>query len=51
MAMYDKAETEDLRKFKSTPYWEAVKNFQKHIMKEGRSGLPPSGWAKQSMSP
>jgi NAD(P)-dependent dehydrogenase (short-subunit alcohol dehydrogenase family) len=28
-AMYDKGEKEDLSEFKATPYWEAVKNFQK----------------------
>ncbi len=40
-AMYDKGEIEDLSEFKSTPYWEAIKNFQKYIVKEGRNGLPP----------
>jgi NAD(P)-dependent dehydrogenase (short-subunit alcohol dehydrogenase family) len=40
-AMYDKGENEDLSEFKSTPYWEAIKNFQKYIVKEGRNGLPP----------
>jgi NAD(P)-dependent dehydrogenase (short-subunit alcohol dehydrogenase family) len=40
-AMYDKGEKEDLSEFKSTPYWEAIKNFQKYIVKEGRRGLPP----------
>jgi hypothetical protein len=40
-AMYDKGEKEDLSEFKSTPYWEAIENFQKYIVKEGRRGLPP----------
>jgi len=40
-AMYDKGETEDLSEFKTTPYWEAIENFQKYIVKEGRRGLPP----------
>ncbi len=45
-AMYDKGENEDLSEFKSTPYWEAVKNFQKYIVKEGRNGLPPERLGK-----
>ncbi len=40
-AMYDKGETEDLSEFKATPYWEAVKNFQKYVVSEGRKGLAP----------
>jgi NAD(P)-dependent dehydrogenase (short-subunit alcohol dehydrogenase family) len=40
-AMYDKGEEEDLSEFKPTEYWEAVKNFQKFIVAEGRKGLSP----------
>jgi hypothetical protein len=40
-AMYDKGEKEDLSEFKATPYWEAIKNFQKYIVSEGRKGLSP----------
>ena len=41
-AMYDKGEKEDLSEFKSTPYWDAVKKFQKWIVNEARTnGLPP----------
>jgi NAD(P)-dependent dehydrogenase (short-subunit alcohol dehydrogenase family) len=40
-AMYDKGETEDLSEFKTTPYWEAIENFRKYVVKEGRKGLPP----------
>jgi hypothetical protein len=41
-AMYDKGEKEDLSEFKSTPYWNAVKKFQKWIVNEARTnGLPP----------
>jgi NAD(P)-dependent dehydrogenase (short-subunit alcohol dehydrogenase family) len=35
-AMYDKGEEEDLSEFKQTEYWEAVQNFQKFIVAEGR---------------
>lgn len=45
-AMYDKGETEDLSEFKATPYWEAVKNFQKYIVSEGRKGLSPERLGK-----
>jgi NAD(P)-dependent dehydrogenase (short-subunit alcohol dehydrogenase family) len=40
-AMYDKGEEEDLSEFKPTEYWEAVQNFQKFIVAEGRKGLSP----------
>jgi hypothetical protein len=40
-AMYDKGEKEDLSEFKQTEYWEAVQNFQKFIVTEGRKGLSP----------
>ncbi|HTB90710.1 MAG TPA: SDR family NAD(P)-dependent oxidoreductase [Steroidobacteraceae bacterium] len=40
-AMYDKGEQEDLSEFKQTEYWEAVQNFQKFIVAEGRKGLSP----------
>src|ERR1700681_4557180 len=40
-AMYDKGEQEDLSEFKPTEYWEAVQNFQKFIVTEGRKGLSP----------
>lgn len=41
-AMYDKGEKEDLSEFKSTPYWDAIKKFQKWIVNEARTnGLPP----------
>ena len=40
-AMYDKGEREDLSEFKPTEYWEAVQNFQKYIIAEGRKGLSP----------
>ena len=45
-AMYDKAEQEDLSEFKPTPYWEAIENFQKYIVNQGRKGLPPARLAK-----
>jgi NAD(P)-dependent dehydrogenase (short-subunit alcohol dehydrogenase family) len=40
-AMYDKGEKEDLSEFKQTEYWEAVQNFQKFIVDEGRKGFSP----------
>src|SRR6202167_5307066 len=40
-AMYDKGEKEDLSEFKDTEYWEAVQNFQKFIVAEGRKGFSP----------
>jgi len=40
-AMYDKGEQEDLSEFKQTEYWEAVQNFQKFIVTEGRKGFSP----------
>jgi NAD(P)-dependent dehydrogenase (short-subunit alcohol dehydrogenase family) len=39
--MYDKGEKEDLSEFKPTEYWNAVQNFQKYIVAEGRKGLSP----------
>jgi NAD(P)-dependent dehydrogenase (short-subunit alcohol dehydrogenase family) len=45
-ALYDKGEKEDLSAFKPTPYWEAIENFRKYIVKEGRRGLPPERLAK-----
>ncbi len=45
-AMYDKGETEDLSEFKTTPYWEAVQNFQKYVVGEGRRGLSPERLGK-----
>ena len=40
-AMYDKGENEDLSEFKLTEYWDAVQNFQKFIVAEGRQGFSP----------
>jgi NAD(P)-dependent dehydrogenase (short-subunit alcohol dehydrogenase family) len=40
-AMYDKGEKEDLGEFKPTEYWNAVQNFQKFIVAEGRKGFSP----------
>jgi hypothetical protein len=40
-AMYDKGEQEDLSEFKPTEYWNAVQNFQKFIVAEGRKGFSP----------
>src|ERR1700680_4163185 len=40
-AMYDKGEKEDLSEFKPTEYWNAVQNFQKFIVAEGRKGFSP----------
>jgi NAD(P)-dependent dehydrogenase (short-subunit alcohol dehydrogenase family) len=41
-ALYDKGEQEDLREFKETVYWEAVKNFQRSSVTEARNnGLSP----------
>jgi NAD(P)-dependent dehydrogenase (short-subunit alcohol dehydrogenase family) len=40
-AMYDKGEKEDLSEFKETAYWQAVQNFQKFIVTEGRKGFSP----------
>ena len=45
-AMYDKGEQEDLSEFKSTRYWEAIENFQKYVVNEGRKGFPPVRLAK-----
>ena len=39
--MYDKGEKEDLSEFKATEYWNAVQNFQKFIVAEGRKGFSP----------
>jgi NAD(P)-dependent dehydrogenase (short-subunit alcohol dehydrogenase family) len=39
--MYDKGEKEDLSAFKSTEYWNAVQNFQKFVVAEGRKGFSP----------
>jgi NAD(P)-dependent dehydrogenase (short-subunit alcohol dehydrogenase family) len=39
--MYDKGEKEDLTEFKATEYWNAVRNFQKFIVAEGRKGFSP----------
>jgi NAD(P)-dependent dehydrogenase (short-subunit alcohol dehydrogenase family) len=39
--MYDKGEKEDLSEFKPTEYWDAVQNFQKFTVAEGRKGLSP----------
>jgi NAD(P)-dependent dehydrogenase (short-subunit alcohol dehydrogenase family) len=39
--MYDKGEKEDLSEFKPTEYWNAVQNFQKFIVAEGRKGYSP----------
>jgi NAD(P)-dependent dehydrogenase (short-subunit alcohol dehydrogenase family) len=40
-AMYDKGEEEDLSEFRPTEYWEAVQNFQRFIVAEGRKGSSP----------
>ena len=40
-AMYDKGEKEDLSEFKPTEYWNAMQNFQKFIVAQGRNGLSP----------
>jgi len=40
-SMYDKGEKEDLSEFKQTEYWEAMQNFQKFIVTEGRKGFSP----------
>jgi NAD(P)-dependent dehydrogenase (short-subunit alcohol dehydrogenase family) len=39
--MYDKGEKEDLSEFKPTEYWNAVQNFQKFVVAEGRKGFSP----------
>jgi short-subunit dehydrogenase len=39
--MYDKGEKEDLSEFQPTEYWDAVQNFQKFIVAEGRKGFSP----------
>jgi NAD(P)-dependent dehydrogenase (short-subunit alcohol dehydrogenase family) len=39
--MYDKGEKEDLSEFEPTEYWNAVQNFQKFIVAEGRKGFSP----------
>jgi NAD(P)-dependent dehydrogenase (short-subunit alcohol dehydrogenase family) len=39
--MYDKGEEEDLSEFEPTEYWEAVQNFRKYIVAEGRKGFSP----------
>jgi NAD(P)-dependent dehydrogenase (short-subunit alcohol dehydrogenase family) len=39
--MYDKGEAEDLSEFRRTEYWDAVQNFQKFIVAEGRKGYSP----------
>ena len=40
-AMYDKGEKEDLSEFKPTEYWNAMQNFQKFVVTEGRKGFSP----------
>jgi NAD(P)-dependent dehydrogenase (short-subunit alcohol dehydrogenase family) len=40
-SMYDKGEKEDLSEFEPTEYWNAVQNFQKFTVAEGRKGLSP----------
>jgi NAD(P)-dependent dehydrogenase (short-subunit alcohol dehydrogenase family) len=40
-SMYDKGEKEDLSEFKRTEYWDAVQNFQKFVVAEGRKGFSP----------
>jgi hypothetical protein len=40
-SMYDKGEKEDLSEFRPTEYWNAVQNFQKFIVAEGRKGFSP----------
>jgi hypothetical protein len=40
-AMYDKAEQEDISKFDDTPYRDALKEFQRQIVAEGRNGSTP----------
>jgi NAD(P)-dependent dehydrogenase (short-subunit alcohol dehydrogenase family) len=39
--MYDKGEKEDLSEFKLTEYWNAVQNFRKFVVAEGRKGFSP----------
>ena len=39
--MYDKGESEDLSEFERTEYWDAVQNFQKFVVAEGRKGFSP----------
>src|ERR1700731_2075435 len=39
--MYDKGEKEDLSEFELTEYSDAVQNFQKFIVAEGRKGFSP----------
>jgi NAD(P)-dependent dehydrogenase (short-subunit alcohol dehydrogenase family) len=39
--MYDKGEREDLSEFEPTEYWNAVQNFQKFVVAEGRKGFSP----------
>jgi hypothetical protein len=38
---WDKGENEDLSEFQHTEYWEAVQNFQKFIVTEGRKSFSP----------
>ena len=45
-SMYDKGEKEDLSEFKQTEYWEAMQNFQKFIVTEGRKGFSPEHLGK-----
>jgi NAD(P)-dependent dehydrogenase (short-subunit alcohol dehydrogenase family) len=40
-AMYDKGEKENLSEFEPTPYWNALRNFQRFLVAEGRKGLSP----------
>jgi NAD(P)-dependent dehydrogenase (short-subunit alcohol dehydrogenase family) len=40
-AMYDKGENEDLSEFRPTEYWNAMQNFQKYVITEGRKGFSP----------
>ncbi len=44
--LYDKGEKEDLSEFKPTPYWEAIENFRKYVVEEGRKGLHPERLAE-----
>jgi len=45
-ALYDKGEKEDLDEFKPTPYWEAIENFRRYVVREGRRGLHPERIAR-----
>lgn len=44
--IWNKGEEEDLSEFEPTPYWNAIDNLRKYLVKEGRKGLSPKRLAR-----